>query len=163
MSDGTGAGSTRKTKTTASKKTTRKKTAAKATSNKTTTKKTTAKKTTTKKAATKATKKATSKKVAKKATPKAKTVSHAVEVATSAPTPEAITTRPLAVESMDLPARPQTAMRTVSVEERRRMIEEAAYYRAEKRGFRVDSTSNWLEAEAEIDAMLTGAARGSDE
>jgi len=43
-----------------------------------------------------------------------------------------------------------------SPEERRRLIEEAAYFRAEKRGFMDGSpTADWLEAEAEIDR--TGA------
>lgn len=37
----------------------------------------------------------------------------------------------------------------------RQMIEEAAYYRAEKRGFRGgDPVADWLAAEAEIDALL---------
>jgi hypothetical protein len=42
----------------------------------------------------------------------------------------------------------------VTPEQRMKMIEEAAYYRAEKAGFAVDPHSNWVAAEAEIDAML---------
>jgi hypothetical protein len=39
------------------------------------------------------------------------------------------------------------------------MIECAAYYRAEKRGFSGGSElEDWLEAEAEIDRTLSGAA-----
>ena len=39
----------------------------------------------------------------------------------------------------------------------RRMIEEAAYYRAEHRGFRGgDPLQDWLEAEAEIERMMRG-------
>jgi hypothetical protein len=35
------------------------------------------------------------------------------------------------------------------------MIAEAAYYKAERRGFRHDAIDqNWLDAEAEIDALL---------
>lgn len=44
-----------------------------------------------------------------------------------------------------------------SPEQRRRMIAEAAYYRAQARGFRDgDPVQDWLEAEAEIDAALGG-------
>jgi len=40
-------------------------------------------------------------------------------------------------------------------EERYRMIAEAAYFRAKKRGFALgDTAQDWLEAEAEIDRML---------
>ena len=43
----------------------------------------------------------------------------------------------------------------VTPEERRRMIAESAYYRAESRGFHGDQTDqDWLEAESEIDQML---------
>lgn len=43
----------------------------------------------------------------------------------------------------------------VSPEERYRMIAEAAYYRAEKRGFGGgDMAEDWREAEAEIDSIL---------
>jgi predicted RNA-binding Zn-ribbon protein involved in translation (DUF1610 family) len=43
----------------------------------------------------------------------------------------------------------------VSTEERHRMIAEAAYFRAERRGFRGgDSFQDWLAAEAEIDNLL---------
>ena len=42
-------------------------------------------------------------------------------------------------------------------EGRHRMIAEAAYYRAEARGFREgDPVQDWLAAEAEIDARLPG-------
>ena len=44
---------------------------------------------------------------------------------------------------------------TVSQEERWRMVAEAAYLRAEKRGFSGGNpTDDWLEAEAEVDALL---------
>jgi hypothetical protein len=46
-------------------------------------------------------------------------------------------------------------------DERRRMIEERAYFRAERRGFvGGDPVADWLEAEAEVDRMLAqqGAA-----
>ena len=44
----------------------------------------------------------------------------------------------------------------VSAEERHRMICEAAYLRAERRGFvGGDPHQDWLEAEGEIDALIT--------
>ena len=46
---------------------------------------------------------------------------------------------------------PKTA---ISPEQRRRMVAEAAYYRAQRRGFRGDPVRDWTEAEAEIDAIL---------
>lgn len=47
------------------------------------------------------------------------------------------------------------APRSISAEERVRMISDAAYYRAEARGFLGgDPERDWLEAEAEIDALL---------
>lgn len=43
----------------------------------------------------------------------------------------------------------------ITEDERRRLIAEAAYRRAERRGFRGgNAQSDWLEAEAEIDAKL---------
>jgi hypothetical protein len=42
----------------------------------------------------------------------------------------------------------------VSPEERQKMIELAAYYRAERLGWQVDSHENWVAAEAEVDAAL---------
>jgi hypothetical protein len=44
---------------------------------------------------------------------------------------------------------------TIPTEERQRMIAQAAYYRAERRGFRDGNPEqDWIEAEAEIDAWL---------
>jgi hypothetical protein len=43
----------------------------------------------------------------------------------------------------------------ISAEERQRMIREAAYYRAERRGFGPgDAMADWLAAEAEVNALL---------
>ncbi len=42
----------------------------------------------------------------------------------------------------------------VTTEQRYRMIQEAAYYRAEKEGFECDPSRIWLVAEEEIDARL---------
>ncbi len=47
----------------------------------------------------------------------------------------------------------------VSVDERRGMIAKAAYLRAERRGFAPGGEAeDWLTAEQEIDALLSGAA-----
>jgi outer membrane murein-binding lipoprotein Lpp len=42
----------------------------------------------------------------------------------------------------------------VGEEQRRQMVAEAAYFRAEKRGFGVDPVADWIEAEIEIDARV---------
>ena len=42
----------------------------------------------------------------------------------------------------------------VSADQRRQMIAEAAYFRAERRGFGGDPLKDWYEAEAEVDARL---------
>ena len=49
----------------------------------------------------------------------------------------------------------------VTADRRLMMIAEAAYYRAERRGFRNgDAVSDWLEAEAEIDRLLNRGEEG---
>jgi hypothetical protein len=54
---------------------------------------------------------------------------------------------------------PRITSLAVTADERRRMIAETAYYKAARRGFRGgDPASDWLEAEAEIDAKLMGEA-----
>jgi hypothetical protein len=45
----------------------------------------------------------------------------------------------------------------VSAEERYRMIQEAAYFQAEREGFDCDPWKCWLVAEAEIDARLASS------
>lgn len=48
-------------------------------------------------------------------------------------------------------------MPCISPEERFQMISEAAYFRAELRGFMVgDELADWLAAETEVDALLLG-------
>jgi hypothetical protein len=48
------------------------------------------------------------------------------------------------------------AQQNVSPEERARMIAEAAYYRAERRGFQNgDQTNDWYEAEKEVEVILS--------
>jgi hypothetical protein len=51
---------------------------------------------------------------------------------------------------------------TVSADKRRAMIEEAAYLRAERRGFAPGfEVEDWLAAEAEVDALLKGGHGGT--
>lgn len=67
---------------------------------------------------------------------------------------KSIATRNVAPESVAEKNSPVTA------EERYRMIAEAAYFRAEKRGFLGgDVAADWLQAEAEIDQMLKEQGR----
>ncbi len=42
-------------------------------------------------------------------------------------------------------------------EERYRLIQEAAYFKAEKEGFNCDPSKCWLIAEAEVDAQLANS------
>lgn len=60
------------------------------------------------------------------------------------------------------PARAKPEQRApVSAEERRSMIAEAAYLRAERRGFAPGhETEDWLAAEADVDALLKIGPRG---
>ena len=53
---------------------------------------------------------------------------------------------------------------TITADERARMVETAAYYRAERRGFASGhEAEDWLAAEAEIDALIASvhASQGS--
>ncbi|MAT65974.1 MAG: hypothetical protein CMN57_10055 [Gammaproteobacteria bacterium] len=51
----------------------------------------------------------------------------------------------------------------ITPERRHEMIAEAAYLRAESRGFApADPVHDWLMAEQEVDARLTGQAQGAD-
>lgn len=53
-------------------------------------------------------------------------------------------------------AKPSAKKAEVSPEARYRMIQDAAYYIAEKHGFTGDNHAFWLQAEQEIDARLAG-------
>lgn len=63
-----------------------------------------------------------------------------------------------AMRSVPPPAAPIKAsaspFRTITQAERQRMIEEAAYYRAERAGFTGDPDEHWNASEKEIDARL---------
>jgi hypothetical protein len=53
-------------------------------------------------------------------------------------------------------SRKTTAPLMVSSEQRRAMIAEHAYLKAERRGFLGDPVVDWLESEKEVDALLSG-------
>jgi hypothetical protein len=56
------------------------------------------------------------------------------------------------------PLRFSLPVKQVSAEERRNMIERAAYFRAEKRNFAPgQEMEDWVAAEAEVDRELAGA------
>jgi hypothetical protein len=44
--------------------------------------------------------------------------------------------------------------KSISKSERQRLVEQAAYFRAERHGFQGDSSQHWAAAEAEVDADL---------
>jgi hypothetical protein len=52
------------------------------------------------------------------------------------------------------PAKKTVVAPKVSPEERGRMIEQAAYFIAEKQGFQGDSQAHWAAAEKQVDALL---------
>lgn len=70
----------------------------------------------------------------------------AVKAAVTAPSPAATAAKPAAPKAPEV--------KYISKTERLRMIEQAAYFRAEKHGFQGDSAAHWSAAEAEIDADL---------
>ncbi len=112
------------------------------------------KKTAKKKAAKKSpvTKKTT---VRKKTVKKSTTKKAASNNTVTKKTPVAPRPAPLAFK----PAAPPKP-RPVSPEQRRKMIEEAAYFRAEKRGFAAGfELRDWEESEKQIDAMLRSLRR----
>lgn len=71
----------------------------------------------------------------------------AVKAAVAAPAP-----KPAPAPAPAPVAKPEPKL--ISKVERQRMIEQAAYFRAEKHGFAGDSSQHWAAAEAEIDADL---------
>lgn len=94
-----------------------------------------------------------SKPKAKKAAAKIATVS-AVAAGAAAPRKRAAAKAPAKAE-----AKAPIAAASVTPEERMKMIEQAAYFRAEKSGFTGDPHAHWVAAEAEVDALLKGKAK----
>ncbi len=52
--------------------------------------------------------------------------------------------------------RASSAKPVFTPEQRYLMVAEAAYYRSERQGFMGDPVQNWVEAEAEIEALFSG-------
>ncbi len=82
-------------------------------------------------------------KTAVKATPVAAPV-----VAKPAPAPV------VAPVAKPAPAAAKVEQKTISKTERQRLVEQSAYFRAERHGFQGDSSQHWAAAEAEVDADL---------
>lgn len=75
--------------------------------------------------------------------------------------PEKTTPRRRATPETPAPASGAPTRITVSEDARRAMIAQAAYLRAERRGFAPgDEVEDWLEAEAEVDALLRAGNGG---
>ena len=73
----------------------------------------------------------------------------------SPPPAEKAAPRRRAPSASAAPASPATTAITVSEETRRAMIAQAAYLRAERRGFTPgNEVEDWMAAEAEVDALL---------
>lgn len=88
--------------------------------------------------------------------PTAKAVAAAAVVAESKgqPAPAAVKTAVTPASAKPAPVTVKADQKTITKEERARMIEQAAYFRAEKHGFQGDASQHWNSAEAEIDADL---------
>lgn len=89
---------------------------------------------------------------AKKATSKLATVS-AVAAGAAAPRKRAAAAKPV--------VKAARAAVTVTPEERMKLIEQAAYFHAEKAGFTGDPHAHWVAAEAEVDALLKAQGKKS--
>ena len=61
---------------------------------------------------------------------------------------------PVAVKKVVVAKKVKEPAKAVTPEERHKMVEQAAYFRAEKLGWQVDPHANWVAAEAEVDAIL---------
>ncbi len=92
------------------------------------------------------------------ATPKPKTGAGEMGLATEtagAAVAEPVAGLPQADSRKAAASRSRKRRAAISQEERRRMIAEAAYYKAERRGFKGgDPRQDWQEAEAEVDLLL---------
>ena len=75
---------------------------------------------------------------------------------TSAPKPAAAEPKSKAVKAKTEAKTHTEVIFLVTDEQRYRMIAEAAYYRAERHHFQSDHLRDWIEAERDIDMLLTG-------
>ena len=104
---------------------------------------------------------ATPKATAKKATGKATTAKTpaAVKPATTVRKPAEKTVKPVVPEKKAAAPAKATPAKTPAAptpEQRYRMVQDAAYFIAEKNGFKAGSMDYWIAAEAEIAVLLSG-------
>jgi hypothetical protein len=66
------------------------------------------------------------------------------------------TKKPAAAKAAPKAKAPSKTM-VISDEQRYRMVAEAAYYRAESNQFKSDPVRDWIEAESDIAALLSGS------
>ncbi|HEY5994259.1 MAG TPA: DUF2934 domain-containing protein, partial [Gallionellaceae bacterium] len=67
-----------------------------------------------------------------------------------------------AATTRSAPAKPSAKSATASAptpEQRYRMVQEAAYFLAEKNGFAGNAEGYWIEAEIQVGRMLTGSKK----
>lgn len=76
-----------------------------------------------------------------------------VKAATPAPAVKAVA-KPVKPVAEAAPKSAAPATTTVSAEERYQMIQQAAYFLAERQGFVGDSSGHWIEAERQINEQL---------
>ncbi|MGA1529347.1 MAG: DUF2934 domain-containing protein [Kiritimatiellia bacterium] len=87
---------------------------------------------------------------------KAKTAPKAVAKPKAAPVAKKVPAPAPAPKAAPAPVKEtKPAPKVISAQDRYHMIDEAAYYRAEKNGFQVDPHANWIAAEKEIDELLS--------
>ncbi len=111
----------------------------------------------------KTTKKAATKKTAKKAPVVKKTAAAAVgkkAASKKAVAKKAVTKKAVTKKTAAAPRAATTSIKPVSAAERYKMIQEAAYYKAERRGFEPGwEAQDWAESEREIDDLLKRQGR----
>ena len=87
-----------------------------------------------------------------------KTVSKAVKPAAKPAEKKAPVKKPAAVKAGPAKTKAKTGSKAIAIsdEQRYRMVAEAAYYRAESNQFKSDPLRDWIEAENDIAALLSG-------
>lgn len=109
---------------------------------------------TTKPAAKKTTAATTTKATTKKVTAKAATTKTA-----TAKKPATTLSKPIAPVAQKKPAASAKAPGAPTPEQRYRMVQDAAYFIAEKNGFKAGSMDYWIAAEIEIETVLSGKGK----
>ena len=84
----------------------------------------------------------------------AKPAAKPVKAATPAPAVKKAVAKPVKPVAEAAPKSAAPSTTTVSAEERYQMIQQAAYFLAERQGFVGDSSGHWIEAERQINEQL---------